>query len=89
MDIKAAYKACQAATNVREAYQNALMMPNCIYASISEEAKSKYVSTTGQLQDGPRSLDTILKGTFVATFNHSQSTFMILQSLHPCKFNYE
>jgi len=87
-DVEAAYDARQAATDIR-AKQNALMMHNCIYASISEEAKSKYVSTKGQLQDGPTMLYTILKGTFVATFSHFQSVRMTLQSLHLRKFNYE
>jgi len=62
-DVEAAYKACQAATDIR-AKQNALMMYNCIYVSVSEEAKSKYVSLKGGLyQDGPMMLYTILQGT--------------------------
>jgi len=87
-DIKAAYTACQAAMDIR-AKQNALMMHNCIYASISEEAKSKYISLKGLYQDGPMTLYTILQGTYVATFSHSQSVRMTLQMLHPRKFNYE
>jgi len=70
-DIETAYEAHQAGTDVR-AKQNALMMHNCIYASISEEAKSRYVSLKGQYQDRPMTCFIILQGTFVTMFTHLQ-----------------
>jgi len=46
------------ATGTVRAKQNALMMHNCIYTSISDKAKSKLVATM-QAQDGPTTFHTI------------------------------
>ena len=74
--------------NDARAKQNAVMMHECIYASVTGDAKTRLISTLEHHQDGPTTFFTIISSTFTTTFNHSQSIRMSLQTLNPKKFEY-
>ena len=68
--------------------QNALMMYQCVYASLTDEAKTQLIGRSIP-SDGPTLFYTVVRSTFTATFSHAQSTREQLMTLHPKKFNYD
>jgi hypothetical protein len=76
-------------SGTKRAKQNAVMMHNCIYASISDEAKDIISAKQKLPRDGPSTFLRLMKGTFTATFTHAQSARLHLASLHPKRFNYK
>ena len=67
-------------------HQNALTMYQCVYALLTNEAKTQLISQS-ILSDEPTLFHMVIHSTFTATFSHSQSMRVQLMTLHPKKFN--
>jgi hypothetical protein len=70
------------------AKQNALMMYECIYDSITGDAKDRLISEGLLNQDGPTLLHNILSASNTATFSSAQSTRDNLAAFSPASFKY-
>ena len=68
------------------AKQNAVMMHECICASLVGDAKTKLISAGEIPKDGTTTFFRVMEATFTATFTHSQSMRVKLNELHPKTF---
>ena len=88
-DIDAARAVREAGTDIR-AKQNALMMYNCLFSSIVQNAKEELLTSDEKLpEDGPTLFFMVISRTYVATFHNAQAARSLLNKLHPKNYNFD
>ena len=90
LQVEAAQMAHNTTDASPRAKQNSQMMYECLMASITEEAKSAFVSRDQDFhEDGPSLFYHVVSQPFTATFSNAQATRDNLSDFHPKQLRYD